>query len=205
LEFNSCVFFTFCFGALPGFVFIWGDVVFHYLQKSSKLLAQFGVLIYKIRLLLRFIMTRIMTNPELIKPGRKPLKQQRIWFCRSVEELLPGASVAWASDILRSGTVIDQIKFQCRSNDPAILPLVGASIVLISSKNPTVVEVITADDVIQFQELAGVYSWRSYGVGGDETWDLQKVVCGSDLRVAIALASMTVCNTNIRVSVRYTA
>jgi hypothetical protein len=190
---------------LPGFVFIWGDVVFHYLQKSSKLLAQFAGLIYKIRLLLRFIMTRIMTNPELIKPGRISIKSQLLWFCREEVELVPAASSVWVSDILRSGTVIDQIKIQCRSNDPATLPLGGASIVLLSSKNPTLVEVLSAENVIQFRELTGVYSWRSCGIGGDETWELRKVVTGSDLRIAIALVNFTVCNINMRVSVRYEA
>lgn len=144
-----------------------------------------------------------MTNPELIKPGRKPPIHNKIWFCRSGEEMLPGVSDVWVSDILRDGTVIDQIMFQYRSNDLAVLPLVAASVVLLSSKNPTIAEVLGAENVLQWQELAGVYSWRSYGVGGTETWELQKVVSGSDLRLAIAILNFTVCNVNARVSVRY--
>ena len=150
-------------------------------------------------------MTRIMTNPELIKPGRKPLAVDKIWFCRSVEEMLVMTSNVWVSDILREGTVIDRITFQSRAIDSNALLMMGASVTLISSKTPTPGEAILADDVMRWQEMGGVWSWRAYGRDVNETWELQKIVRGSDLRLAITVMNRTVGNADVRVSVRYDA
>lgn len=150
-------------------------------------------------------MTRIMTNPELIKPGRKPSLPDKLWFCRSVEQMIPMASEVWVSDVLRDGTVIDRIMIQSRPINSADLLVMGASVTLISSKNPTPAEAIAADDVMRWQELGGVWSWRAYGSECNETWELQKIVRGSDLRLAITVMNRTVGNADVRVGVRYEA
>jgi len=179
--------------------------VFHYLQTGSKLLAQLGGLIYKLRLLLRFIMTRIMTNPELISPVRKPPERQEIWFIRDALALPNVTGARWTSDILRTGTIIREVKIQARSVVPDTPLAVGGFVFLTSSKMPGPTDFHTAEHVILWSEDPRNRSWFSIGQFIDESWLLRKIVTGSDLRLCIQLQCLTVGGVDIRVGVRYDA
>ena len=150
-------------------------------------------------------MTRIMTNPELIKPGRRIPDSQQIWFCRDALAFPNVAGARWTSDVLRSGTVIQEIKIQARPVAAANTLAIGVFVFLTSSKMPGPTDFHTAEPVMLWSEDPRVHGWFSLGQQIDESWLLRKVVTGSDLRLCIQLANLTVGGCDVRVGVRYEA
>ena len=150
-------------------------------------------------------MTRIMTNPELIKPGRRVPDSQQLWFCRDALAFPNMAVARWTSDVLRSGTIIREIKIQARPVIAANALAIGVFVYLTSSKIPDPTDYITAEHVILWSEDPRVHGWFSLGQRIDENWLLRKVVTGSDLRLCIELQNLTVGGCDIRVGVRYEA
>lgn len=150
-------------------------------------------------------MTRLMTNPELIKPGRKVPESQSLWFCRDLREVAPGVSQVFVSDILHNGAVIEEIQIQARVHDPANLLTVNVAVFLTNSRNPSAVEIPSLEQVITWGGTPAAANWESYGQPVNERWPLHKVITGSDVRVGIFIGAVGVGLTSTRVGVRYEA
>ena len=150
-------------------------------------------------------MTRLMTNPELIKSSPRRPDSQQIWFVRESLGLANLSSDIWTSDILRSGSVIHEIKIQARTVDPTDRLFVGVLVYLTSSKVPGPLEYRTAEHVILWGEDPRIQSWYSFGQEIDEAWTLQKRISGSDVRLCIHTRGLTTNGCDIRVGVRYEA
>lgn len=148
-------------------------------------------------------MTRIMTNPELIKPGRKLSEQQQIWFVRDALAFPNVTSARWTSDILRAGTILREIKIQARPVVAANTLAIGVFVYLTSSKMPGPTDFHTAEHVILWSQDPRVHGWLSLAQAVDENWLLRKVVSGSDLRLCIEFHNLTVGGCDVRVGVRY--
>lgn len=148
-------------------------------------------------------MTRIMTNPELIKPGRKPPEQQQIWFCRDALAFPVAMAYRWTSDVLRNGTIIREIKIQARPVVAANTLAIGVFVFLTSSKMPGPTDFHTAEHIILWSEDPRIHGWFSLGQQIDENWLLRKVVSGSDLRLCIEFQNLTVGGCDVRAGVRY--
>lgn len=149
-------------------------------------------------------MTRIMTNPELIKPGRKPPPRQSEWFCRALHNAAPGVFLRVTSPLLHNGAVIEQIRFQGRIYPPGVTLWVEGAVFLTNSREPTGIEMENAEQVIQWDYRDGFMPWYSFGNEIDETWDVRKVVAGSDMRIGIMLNNLSADDVDARICVRYT-
>lgn len=149
-------------------------------------------------------MTRIMTNPELVKSIHQKRPEEHVWFCRTLHNAAPGNFRRVVSPLLRNGSVIEQIKIQARMYPPGPNLWIEVYVCLVSSKEPTGLEIQQAEQVIVWNDLAGVGPWYSYGDVIDETWPVNKIVSGSDKRLCFSFSNLGPSAADARVGVMYT-
>lgn len=149
-------------------------------------------------------MTRIMTNPELVKPGRKPPISEEVWFSRDVLALGVGAFVIWVSDLVRDGTRISEIQIQARPVDKTETLGMEVRVCIVNTKAPVPQNVRDAEQVIRWSENPAVRGWVPLSQEVDERWPCAKVVRGSDQRICIEIDSATASGIVARVAVRHT-
>lgn len=177
--------------------------MFPYLQNVSKHLAQLAAYLSKARLLWKFIMTRIMTNQELIKPGRKMVEPERVWWSEQAKFFPAAAHRVLVSGNIPDGSVIHEVQIQCAAIDDIHGTDITINLGLIETGEPVIADVEIAEPVIDWRWIKTGKAWHSIDKYTNEVYSCRKVVHGSNRRLGVAFQTTHVNGAVGRVSVLY--
>lgn len=148
-------------------------------------------------------MTRIMTNPELIKPNHQKHGKEWIWWSEQARFFPAAAHRVLTSTIIPDGAIIHEVQIQCTTIDEIHAVDITLNLGLVESELPTIVEVEIAEPVIDWRWIKTGKAWHSIAKYTNEVYRCRKIVRGSNRRFAIALQTTHVTGALARVSVLY--
>lgn len=148
-------------------------------------------------------MTRIMTNPELIKPGRRPHHKEQVWWSIEEEAVVKFFPFVRASGLIPDGAVIKEVKIQAAASTDRFVAAITVYLGFVKSPTPTEQEIHDAETLIPWIPRTGNKRWIAIGNCVDESWLCSRVVPGAGLRFGVAMLSGDDLGVDCRVSVRY--
>lgn len=148
-------------------------------------------------------MTRVSAGLQRLAQQRRTEPERR-WFCVSAEGLELGDpwSIGY-TPTLASGGIVWAVKIQARGLVAADLLRVDAVVATVASVPVNLGLLQNAEKVILFSSNPAIRLWRSFGHQVDETWELRRLIRGSNQRVAIGIGSNMTNGADVRVSVLY--
>lgn len=148
-------------------------------------------------------MTRIMTNPELIKPNHQRRGKEQIWWSIYDGPIVKLVPFVRASGLIPNGAVIREVKIQTASSTERNNAVLTVFLGLVKSPTPTDQEVIDAETLIPWVPRTGEQRWIAIGNFIDESWLCERIVVGAGMRFGVAVLSGDDLGVDCRVSVRY--
>jgi hypothetical protein len=173
------------------------------LQKSWKLVLQYSRKLLKSLLLLRYIMSQVISGLRELTGAAIDEKAERNIFSRQVSALTKGNSQIFVSHLLKEGSVIWQVVIEGAPSTDRWINSALVDLVLVSSDNPTPAEVDRATKIIDFYQSGVFRQYVSMAKFDNVTYELHKIVTGSDRRLCIAIRSGDNLGIDCRVSIAY--
>lgn len=148
-------------------------------------------------------MTRIMTNPELIKPGRRPHHKGQVWWSIREGPVVKLNPYIHASGLIPNGAIIKEVKIQAAASTDRFVAVISVFLGFVKSPDPTIPEMEAAETLIPWEARTGGKRWISIGNQINEAWLCHRVVPGAGMRFGVAMVSGDDLGVDCRVSVRY--
>lgn len=148
-------------------------------------------------------MTRIMTNPELIKSNHQRHGKEWVLWSEQLKFFPAPVHAALVSTNIPDGSIIHEVQLQCTAVDDIHAVDITLNLALVESELPTLAEVQVAEPVIDWRWVKTGKAWHSICKYTNEVYRCRKVVRGSNRRLAITAQTTHVNGALARVSVLY--